>query len=124
MQVRTLIFAGLGLLTTTAVTPGWAGETEILRVAAARHDRGWDMTVTMRHDDTGWEHYADRFEIVAPDGTVLSTRVLLHPHVDEQPFTRSLGEVSIPPETGFIIVRGHDNVHGTGGIEYRLDLPN
>ena len=43
--------------------------------------------VTVQHADTGWDHYADAWEVLAPDGTVLGTRTLLHPHTDEQPFT-------------------------------------
>ena len=40
-------------------------------------------------DVTGWEHYANKWDVVGPDDTILGTRVLLHPHVNEQPFTRS-----------------------------------
>ena len=56
----------------------------------------WRFLVTVAHGDTGWQHYADKWDVVAPGGTVLGTRVLLHPHEAEQPFTRSLGGVKIP----------------------------
>ena len=52
--------------------------------------------VTVRHSDEGWAHYADRWEVRTPDGTLLATRTLLHPHVNEQPFTRELTGVTIP----------------------------
>ena len=52
--------------------------------------------VTVRHDDTGWDHYADRWEVLGPDGTVLGIRVLHHPHENEQPFTR-YHDIEIPP---------------------------
>jgi hypothetical protein len=45
----------------------------------------------VRHEDVGWQHYADRWEVLASGGEVLATRVLAHPHVDEQPFVRNLG---------------------------------
>jgi hypothetical protein len=45
---------------------------------------------------------------------VLGERVLLHPHVDEQPFTRSLSGVAIPSDVEQVTVRAHDNVDGWG----------
>ena len=65
---------------------------------------------------------ANRFEVLAPDGTVLGTRVLLHPHVDEQPFTRSLSGVEIPDGITEIRVRAGDSVHETGGAEVTINL--
>lgn len=77
----------------------------------------------MRHADEGWDHDADRFEVLAPDGTVPGTRVLLHPHVEEQPFTRSLGDVTIPAGIESVRIRAHDSVHGYGGAEVEREIP-
>ena len=33
----------------------------------------WRFDVTVRHADEGWDHYADKWDVVAPDGTVLAT---------------------------------------------------
>jgi hypothetical protein len=44
------------------------------------------FSVTVRHADEGWDHYADRWEVLTSDGTLLATRTLYHPHVNEQPF--------------------------------------
>ena len=52
--------------------------------------------MTIRHPDTGWDHYADGWRVLDMDGNELGMRVLLHPHETEQPFTRSLGGVVIP----------------------------
>ena len=52
--------------------------------------------VTVSHADEGWEHYANAFEILDSEGNILGTRELLHPHVNEQPFTRTLANVMIP----------------------------
>ena len=79
--------------------------------------------MTLRHGDEGWDHYADRWDIVGPDGTVYGKRVLAHPHVNEQPFTRSLSGVVIPDNLVSVVVRGHDLVHGLGGKELQVDLP-
>lgn len=73
-----------------------------------------DFHVTLLHADEGWEHYANRWEVLSVDDTIIATRVLHHPHEHEQPFTRSLTEVGIPKGTTRIKVRGHDNVDGYG----------
>ncbi|MEM7643100.1 MAG: hypothetical protein AAF366_11285, partial [Pseudomonadota bacterium] len=60
------------------------------------------------------EHYADGWEVLGPDGARLGYRELLHPHVTEQPFTRSLSGVEIPEGVERVTVRAHDNVDGWG----------
>ncbi|MBT0959998.1 hypothetical protein [Denitromonas iodatirespirans] len=93
----------------------WAGEAEVVdAVADCDTARVCRFTVTVRHADAGWEHYADAWEVQAPDGTVLGRRVLLHPHDTEQPFTRSLDGVRIPAGVDTVRVRAHDSVHGWG----------
>jgi hypothetical protein len=92
--------------------PVLAGEVEIVAAAAVRTGDAWRFDVTLRHADSGWEHYADAWEIRAPDGTVLGTRTLLHPHEDEQPFTRSLDGVRVPPGLAAVVVHARDTVHG------------
>ncbi len=100
-----------------------AGEADVIAVEAAQEgDNTWRFSVTVRHADEGWDHYADRWQVVAPDGTVLGTRVLLHPHENEQPFTRSLGGVVIPEGVDEVVVRAHDSVHGDGGAEIQVKL--
>jgi hypothetical protein len=69
-------------------------------------------TVTIRHGDTGWDDYADGWRIEAPDGTILGTRVLHHPHVEEQPFTRSLSGVAIPEGLRHVVVRARTSTTG------------
>ncbi len=78
----------------------------------------------MRHDDQGWQHYANLWQVLGPDGSVLGERVLLHPHDDEQPFTRSLSGVKVPDEITSVIVRARDSVHEFGGREMSIDLPD
>lgn len=105
------------------VQPSFAGEAN---VRDAQWQRGADdlltISATIEHADEGWDHYADRFEILAPDGAILATRILLHPHVDEQPFTRSLTSFVAPDGLCKLIVRTHDLVHGYGGAETTLDI--
>ena len=72
----------------------------------------WRFDVTVAHADTGWEDYADGWRVELADGTILETRVLAHPHVDEQPFTRSLFDVAIPDGTDTVHIRASTNVTG------------
>jgi len=89
----------------------------------------WTFSVTVEHPDTGWEDYADGWDVVLPDGTILKpdpgspfTRLLLHPHVGEQPFTRSQSRIEIPADVTEVAVRAHDLVDGFGGLEVMVDL--
>lgn len=82
-----------------------------------------DFAVTVRHRDEGWDHYADAWEVFDPDGEeVYGTRELLHPHDQEQPFTRRLQGVAIPEDVTVVGVRAKCNVHGYGGREVIVDL--
>ena len=115
------IFLLLGLL---SLSSAWAGLADVLRVEIHPSGPGhYRIDVTVRHTDDGWQHYANRWEIVGPDGEILATRVLAHPHVHEQPFTRSLANVKIPYEFTWVKVRAHDLVHGYGGREVTLSVP-
>jgi len=102
------------LIVLTFAAPALADIPEIVAVNSTATNGTWQFDVTLRHSDTGWTHYANRWAIFTPDGTKLGTRVLAHPHVNEQPFTRSLGGVTIPDSIDHVILRPHDLVHGDG----------
>ena len=106
------------------------GNANVLFVEAQLAEDGtWNFTVTVEHADTGWEDYADGWDVVLPDGTIAKpdpdspfTRLLLHPHETEQPFTRSQRGIIIPPAIGVVTVRAHDLADGYGGQEVIVDL--
>jgi len=101
-----------------------AGEVTVVKATAHRvKDGRFRFRVTLRHGDTGWKHYADKWEVLTLDGKLLARRVLLHPHEHEQPFTRSLGGVKIPGHVRKVRVRGHDKIHAFGGQEVEIELP-
>lgn len=91
-----------------------AGAPEVIAVDANKSGNSWRFDVTLKHADESWDHYADGWGIYLPDGTELGYRVLAHPHVNEQPFTRSLGGVKIPRGTKSVIIRPRDKVHRLG----------
>ena len=115
---------------TFTVTPKGGANADVVHVRAVETAGGtWTFHVTVQHPDTGWEDYADGWDVVTPDGAVVKpdpespfTRLLLHPHVDEQPFTRSQGEIVLPGSVTLVRVRAHDLVDGYGGREVLVDL--
>jgi len=101
-----------------------AGQADVIGATVqARGGDLFDFTATIRSRDTGWDRYADGFEVLAPDGRVLGERKLLHPHVGEQPFTRELNGVRIPPGIAHVELRAHMKGVGYGGARFALELP-
>ena len=65
-----------------------AGEADVTAVRANAGGNGtFTFRLTVKHADTGWDHYADKWDVGGPDGGIPGTRVLYYPHVEEQPFT-------------------------------------
>lgn len=105
-----------------------ANEVKILDVTAKREigffGDSYLFVVTLEHKDEDWNHFADRWEVWTPDGkTLLDTRSLAHPHVDEQPFTRSLSGVDVPEGLSQVLIRAYDLVHGESPDTFIFTLP-
>ncbi|GBE43922.1 hypothetical protein BMS3Bbin10_02005 [bacterium BMS3Bbin10] len=116
-----LAFAALTILVSP---PGIAGEADVVGVKIIKEGTGtYRFDVSVRHADEGWKHYADKWDVMGPDDTVLGTRRLAHPHENEQPFTRSLQGVEIPGGVEQVSIRAHDSVHKYGGAEMRIEVP-
>ncbi|KPB01423.1 hypothetical protein SU32_08560 [Ahrensia marina] len=120
MTFRAIVVA-LGLVVTSG--NGIAGQADVVAVEASQSvDKSWRFSVTVRHDDAGWDHYADKWSVFAPDGSILGERVLVHPHDNEQPFRRSQSGIVIDDKIDSVVVKAHDNVHGWGDdFTYRLE---
>lgn len=119
---KLLIVFGVIFLTCLPVVH--AGEADVVKVDAKKAGNNtYHFNVTVSHADTGWDHYADKWDVVSKDGVVYGTRILHHPHVGEQPFTRSLSGVGIPEGVKTVTVRAHDSVHKYGGKVVSVDLP-
>lgn len=101
----------------------FAGEADIIKVKVDKSGSTYRFSVTVKHADEGWQHYANKWDVVSLDGQVLATRILHHPHVSEQPFTRSLSGVAVDSRIDSVIIRAHDLVHGYGGKEMTVELP-
>lgn len=100
------------------------GCADVVGVAVEAGDGVFTVSATVASADTGWDKYADLWEVRAPDGTVLGERVLAHPHETEQPFTRSVGGLLIPSNVTEIVVAARDSVAGFCGAEYVAEVPH
>ena len=117
-----LVLVGVVFIGTSFTGSAIAGEVEIVKVRFEQHAGSWQVSTTLRHADSGWDHYADAWRVVDAQGKILGTRTLFHPHENEQPFTRSLGDLSIPKGVATVFVEAHDKVHGWSKQRVRVDL--
>jgi hypothetical protein len=111
------VFAGL-----LFIGHAWAGEVEIVAATAVQKGKTWTFAVTLKHADSGWDHYADAWRVVSAKGKVLGSRTLFHPHENEQPFTRSLSRVVIMDTTEAVYIEAHDKVHGWAKERFEVGL--
>ena len=84
-------------------------ETEqvaVTNVTVSGTEGNYTFSVTLKSPDTGCDQYADWWEVITDDGALIHRRVLLHSHVEEQPFTRSSSPVNVEPDQ-LVIVRAH-----------------
>lgn len=96
--------------------PIYSGEADVIDVQVRKSgETTYIFDVTISHKDTGWDHYANKWEILDEKGQIIGTRILHHPHVNEQPFTRSLSGVEISQDIKKVEIRAHDSVHEYGG---------
>jgi len=131
LVAATLVAGCAGQSTPTDLAPKSGGEqtaptgcADVINVVITAQGSGsYRFDVTVRSPDTGWDKYADLWEVRAADGSVLGERVLTHPHVDEQPFTRSQSGISIPTDVPTVTVVARDSVTGFCGDAYQIDLP-
>ncbi len=82
------------------------------------------FSVTLTHADSGWSHYSDGWEVLDEQGNVLGHRTLAHPHVNEQPFTRSLSGVTVATGISTVFVRAHCIQDGWGAQLFEVELPD
>ncbi len=121
--MRILTLTVPALLATLLATSASAEFAVIEAARASASGGAWRFDVTLSHPDTGWEHYADGWRVLDMDGNELGMRVLVHPHVNEQPFTRSLGGVRIPEGIRQVQIQARCLVDGWGPDLVTVTLP-
>ena len=109
--------------TATSLPVAAEGCADVVGVDVEEDGSGFTFAVTVRSADTGWEKYADAWVVLAPSGETLGERVLAHPHVDEQPFTRSQRGIVIPEGLSEVEVAARDSVAGFCGATMVVAVP-
>lgn len=87
---------------------------DVIAAKATSSSEDWTFTVTIASPDKGCDQYADWWEILDTGGQLLYRRILMHSHVNEQPFSRSGGPVVVNPSQ-IVWIRAHMNNTGYGG---------
>jgi hypothetical protein len=105
-----------------ATTPALADPPVVQNVTMKKSGDAWSFDVTIKHTDTGWNDYVDAWRILDGSGKELGLRNLAHPHVDEQPLTRSLSGVRIPDDVTEIGIQARNNVNGWSPDVKRINL--
>ena len=105
----------------TALVPLFANEAVVEAVKVTKQDDTYRFAVRILHEDSGWDHYVNKYDVLDSDGKVLATRILVHPHEHEQPFTRSLSGVKTKREK-VVFVRANDSVDGYSKL-FEVRLP-
>ncbi|MGA9411008.1 MAG: hypothetical protein WBV78_11250 [Roseobacter sp.] len=122
--MRQIFITGCALIVMAATNAANAEPPQIDNVSARQSSDGtWRFDVTISHPDTGWDHYADGWRVLDMDGNQLGMRVLHHPHVEEQPFTRSLSGVRIPEGVRQVQVQARDKPDGWNADTKLIMLP-
>jgi hypothetical protein len=98
-----------------------ASQAEVLSIKVSGETGAYNFLVTVSSPDTGCDQYADWWEVISQDGELLYRRILLHSHVNEQPFTRSGGPVPIESDT-IVLVRAHMHPGGYGSLAMKGSL--
>ena len=97
------------------------GLADVEAVSVSGAPGSYTFPVTVSSPDTGCDHYADWWEVLSESGDLLYRRVLLHSHVDEQPFTSNGGHVDARRDET-VIARSHMNLASYGGVAMRGSL--
>ena len=107
-----------------ALVPTFAfAEAPVITAAkAVRSGMGWKISVTLKHPDQGWDHFADGWEVRDMAGNRLGLRELAHPHGHNKSFTRSLSSVMIPDGVRKVQIRARCSGDGWGAQVYVLTL--
>lgn len=99
------------------------GLAQVTNVTASGQDGQFTFNVTIASPDLGCNQYADWWEVIDLDGNLLYRRILAHSHVDEQPFTRSGGPVTIAENTE-VYIRAHMNTTSYGSVVFKGSVHN
>ncbi len=119
-----LLLACLGILISLAVQAAEQHFPDVLAVKVQAHGTNtFNFAVTISSSYDTPQRYADGYRVMNRDGTVYGVRKLRHDHASEQPFTRGLRGVTIPPGVRDVVIQARDQKYGYGGKTVQIALP-
>lgn len=110
------------LICLSLAKPALSDDGEVQAAKAEKVGMGWRIDVTVSHPDSGWHHYIDYWIVETRAGDEIGRRKLLHPHIHEQPFTRSLRNVIVPDGVHKVYIRLHCKNDGLSTQRYMVKL--
>jgi len=100
----------------------------VVELDAIEEGGTWSFSASMSSPyevQTGLSKYCDFFEVRTTSSmnyTVLGKRSFDHDHPYEQPFTRVIGDVTLPNGVNSVVAIAHDSVDGYCGRSLEVDL--
>ena len=91
---------------------------DVISVRVTGNPGAYQFAVQVSSPDRGCNQYTDWWEVISQEGELLYRRILLHSHVDEQPFVRSGGPVDMDADS-MVYIRAHMSTNGYGGQVFR-----
>jgi hypothetical protein len=108
---------------TGTIQPTNSEKAAIVSVSTSGNENAYTFNVEVRSPDKGCNQYANWWEVLSENGELIYRRILGHSHVNEQPFTRSGGSVTISKDQ-VVIVRAHMNTSGYGTKTFKGSVSN
>lgn len=120
IQLRLPLLAVLALLPFTQFARAEA--PQVTSASIAQQGDGWTVRAVIRHPDTGWDHYASGWQVLAPDGQVLAFAEITHPHPGGEPIKEELTGITLPQGVDHLMIRVRCTLDGWSARVYRLDV--
>lgn len=122
LTLAALVLAALATL--SFATAAGAEAPRVDSASIVREGNGWTVRATIRHPDSGWDHYASGWQVLAPDGTVLGFAEITHPHLEGEPIQEELAGITLPEGIDHLMIRVRCTLDGWSARSFRLDLGN